>query len=211
MRWSLVLFTILALIVVPFLLFERQFNALADVVARRDASSMSVAAGIAALLASDVVLPIPSSIVSAAAGMLLGFGRGTVVVWIGMSLSCLCGYAIGARSSNLARRFVGEESLARATGLASRFGDLAIVICRPIPVLAEASVITAGLLRASFSRVMFLSLAANLGVAAGYAAIGAFSMTMDSFLLAFLGSLVVPGLAMLAGKIWLGKSAGGAT
>ena len=50
---------------------------------------------------------------------------------------------------------------------------------------------------------MLLSTAANLGVAAGYAAIGAYSMTMDSFLLAFLGSLVVPGVAMLAGRIWL--------
>ena len=40
------------------------------------------------------------------------------------------------------------------------------------------------------------------GAAVGYAAIGAFSMSMDSFLLAFIGSLAVPGLALLAGRIW---------
>ena len=39
--------------------------------------------------------------------------------------------------------------------------------------------------------------------ALGYAAIGAYSMRVDSFLLAFLGAMIVPGLAMLAGRVWL--------
>ena len=43
----------------------------------------------------------------------------------------------------------------------------------------------------------------NAGIALGYAAIGAYSMRVDSFLLAFLGAMVVPGLAMLAGRLWL--------
>ena len=47
------------------------------------------------------------------------------------------------------------------------------------------------------------ALSNNLGVAIGYAAIGAFSMRLDSFLLAFAGSLALPGLAMLAARLWL--------
>jgi uncharacterized membrane protein YdjX (TVP38/TMEM64 family) len=206
MRWLVVLFIILALILVPFLLFEAQFDALAVEMARRQASHWSVGLGLVALLASDVALPIPSSLVSASAGVLFGFVRGTLVVWVGMSLSSLVGYGIGARSSNLARRFVGEAGLARASRLAARFGDLAIIVCRPIPVLAEASIVTAGLINVPFARVMFLSTAANLGVAAGYAAIGAYAMSIDSFLVAFFGALAMAGLAMLVGRLWLRPS-----
>jgi uncharacterized membrane protein YdjX (TVP38/TMEM64 family) len=203
MRWFVIVLTVVLLIVVPFLLFEGYFTELADRVARGEGSRWTVALGLGALLGTDVLLPIPSSIVSAAAGVLLGFWKGAATVWAGMSVSCLVGYLIGARSSHAARRFVGDVGLARAAALADRFGYLAIVLCRPVPVLAEATVILAGVVKAPMSRVLAVSLAANLGVAAGYAAIGAYSMRVDSFLLAFLGSLAVPGLALLAGKVWL--------
>ncbi len=203
MRWFVIILTVVLLILVPFVLFEEYFNGLAERIARGEGSRWSVALGIATLLGADVLLPVPSSLVSAAGGVLLGFWKGTATVWVGMSVSCLIGYLIGARSSRAARRFVGDAGLARASALASRFGDFAIVVCRPVPVLAEATVILAGIVRAPISRVLTLSMAANLGVAAGYAAIGAFSMRMDSFLLAFVGSLVVPGVALLAGKVWL--------
>jgi hypothetical protein len=53
---------------------------------------------------------------------------------------------------------------------------------------------------------MFLAAAANLGIAAGYAAIGAYAMSVDSFLVAFLGSLAFAGVAMLVGRLWLRTS-----
>ena len=71
-----------------------------------------------------------------------------------------------------------------------RYGDWTILICRPVPVLAEASVIFAGLVGAPFARFFALTALSNLGIALGYAAFGAFSMRMDSFLLAFLGALI---------------------
>ena len=72
MRWALIGVVLVALILVPFFLFEDYFNALADQLARGEGSSWYAAVGLASLLASDVVLPIPSSLVSAAAGVLLG-------------------------------------------------------------------------------------------------------------------------------------------
>ena len=46
---------------------------------------------------------------------------------------------------------------------------------------------------------MRLTAASNLGIAAGYAAVGAFSRRLDSysFLIAFLGALLLPGLFIL--------------
>src|SRR5688500_8700286 len=108
MRWLVIILTVVLLILIPFLLFEEYFNVLAERVARGDGSHWSIAIGIATLLGTDVLLPVPSSIVSAAAGVLLGFWKGAVTVWAGMSVSCLVGYMIGARSSRAARRFVGD-------------------------------------------------------------------------------------------------------
>jgi len=203
MRWFVVSVILLALILVPFVLFEDQFNAIADSITRGEASSWYTATAIAALLASDVFLPIPSSILAAAAGVVLGFGWGAVTVWAGMTASCLLGYAFGARAASAAGRFVGEAAMQRASNLATRYGDYALVLCRPIPVLAEASVIFAGIVRRPFSRFLSLTTWSNAGIALGYAAIGAYSMRVESFLLAFIGAMVVPAIAMLAGRLWL--------
>lgn len=203
MRWALLSLLVAALILVPFFLFENYFNALADQIAGGGAATWYAQALVVGLLASDVVLPVPSSVVSATAGALLGFGKGTLFVWLGMTVSCVIGYVIGHSSAAAARRFVGDAGLARAAGIADRYGALAIVFCRPVPVLAEASVIFAGLIRAPFPRFAAVCAASNLGVALGYAAIGAFSMRADAFLLAFVGSLLVPAAGMLAGRAWL--------
>ena len=88
----------------------------------------------------------------------------------------------------------------RAAHLADRYRVWAVVLCRPIPVLAEATVVFAGLVRAPLWRFVWLTALSNLGIAAGYAAIGAFSMRLDSFLLAFIGAVAVPGIAFLIAK-----------
>jgi uncharacterized membrane protein YdjX (TVP38/TMEM64 family) len=204
-RWVLLGVALLAFILVPFVLFEDQFNALAADVARGEASTWYTGAAIAALLASDVFLPIPSSLVSAAAGVLLGFWWGSFVVWAGMTAACLIGYGFCVRASAAARRFVGPASLERGIALSARYGAFALILCRPVPVLAEASVIVAGILGTPFPRFVLLTAASNLGIAAVYAAIGAMSMAMNSFLLAFAAAMLAPGLAMLISRLWVGR------
>ena len=204
MRWSLILLLLLASILVPFLLFEPQFERLGARVMAGELAGWPAAALVSGFLALDVVLPVPSSMVSTAAGALLGFTRGTIVVWAGMMAGSLFGYGLGARATGVARRFVGAESLVRAERVAADYGDWAIVVCRPVPVLAEASLILAGLVHTPLRRFVLLTAGANLGVAAAYAAIGAFSMSVGSFVLTFIGALALPGLAMLVGRIWLG-------
>jgi membrane protein DedA with SNARE-associated domain len=141
--------------------------------------------------------------------VLLGFGWGSTVVWTGMTAGCVIGYATGARGSGAARRFIGEDGIARASALMERYGDLTLVLCRPVPVLAEASVVFAGLVRADYGRFVRLTAASNLGIAAGYAAVGAFSRHLDaySFLVAFLGALLLPGLFILVSRRTYGRTA----
>jgi len=206
MRWAVIALLLLALILVPFVLFEAHFNALASRVVSRDVPAVQAAAAVAGLLASDVFLPIPSSLVAAAAGALLGLWRGALAVWVGMMAACLFGYVFGARASGAATGFIGDNSMARAAALAARYGDYAVVLCRPVPVLAEATVILAGIMRRPLRRFLHLTAWSNLGVAVGYAAIGAFSMQVDSFLLAFVGSIAVPAAAILVSRLWLRRS-----
>ena len=89
-----------------------------------------------------------------------------------------------------------------------RYGPWALVVCRPIPVLAEASVVFGGLVRTPVVPFIGLTMLSNLGIAIAYAAVGAFSMRVQSFLLTFLAALALPGLAMLGGKLWLAKGPG---
>jgi len=209
MRWAILWILLIGMVLLPFLFFEQQFNAFAEYVTRSDTSRWLVAGAVFSLLALDVFLPVPSSIVSTASGVLLGFAGGTAVVWIGMMGGCLLGYAVGSRGSSAARRLVGEDGIARAAQLAQRYGDLTIVLCRPVPVLAEASVVFAGLVRAHYPRFVRLTAASNLGIAAGYAAVGAYSRRLDSysFLIAFLGALLLPGVFILISRTTFGASA----
>lgn len=205
MRWALLWIAIIGIVLLPFFLFEEPFNAFAADLTRGGVSPAIAATAIAALLAFDVLLPVPSSIVSAGAGVLLGFALGTTIVWTGMMAGCLVAYALGARASGAAQRFVGAESLVRARELAARYGNWAIVLCRPVPVLAEATILAAGLVRAPLGRVLLLAGAANLGIAAGYAAVGAFAMHVDSFLLAFVGAILIPAVALGVAKVAFGS------
>jgi uncharacterized membrane protein YdjX (TVP38/TMEM64 family) len=204
MRWLLLTTFLLALILVPFLLFEDQFERLGAEIVRGDLAGWPAAALLSGFLALDVVLPVPSSMVSTAAGAVLGFARGMAVIWAGMMAGSVLGYLLGSRATAAARRFVGPDGLDRAERVAAAHGDWALVVCRPVPVLAEASVILAGLVHTPWRRFLLLTATSNLGIAAAYAAIGAFAMSVGSFLLTFAGALALPALTMLAARLWLG-------
>lgn len=208
MRWAILWVLLLGMVLLPFLLFEDHFNSFAARVTAGGTPRSVVVAAVFGLLALDVFLPVPSSIVSTAAGVLLGFWQGAAVVWIGMMAGAMIGYAVGARGSGAARKLVGEDGIARAGGLFRRYGDVTIVFCRPIPVAAEASVVFAGLVKAPFGRFAQLVALSNLGIAVGYAGFGAFSMRLDSFLLAFLGALLLPGFFLLLSKLTFGNRNG---
>ena len=206
MRWALLWAVLIGLVVVPFFLFDAQINTMAARITASDTSRAGAAAAIFALLALDVFLPVPSSVVATAAGVLLGFVEGTSIVWAGMMAGCVVGYVVGARAWHAARRLVGEDNLRRAEAMMRTYGEVALVLCRPVPVLAEASVLFAGIVRAPVTRFAWATGLANLGIAGGYAAFGAFSMRMDSFVVAFVGAMLLPGLAFGVSRVAFGRS-----
>jgi len=199
LRWGLLLALVFAFILIPFLLFEAQLTVLmreAVLAARGHVAAAGVV--IALVLAGDVLLPVPSSLVSSLAGALLGFWGGVLAIWSGMSAGCLLGYGVGRGAGHgLMRRIVGEGEVARARAVLLGAGGLALVVTRAVPVLAETLVIGAGAARMPLRPFLLLTGLANLAVALAYAAIGAWALSEGSFLLLFLGLAAVPALGWI--------------
>lgn len=202
-RWSLLSLGLLLLIIAPFLLFEERITSWSEAIIDEQSSPWAVAAVLVGLLTADILLPIPSSFVATASGYLLGLMNGIAATWSGLMAGALAGYVLGSRYGRAAaRRWMGEAELVRAAAFRKRFGDGMIVALRAVPVLAEASVVLAGLSEMPLRRFLLLTGLANLGMAATYAAVGAFAVEVNSFLLAFAGAILLPGLAMLSARLF---------
>lgn len=202
MRWLVLLALALAFVLIPFLLLEdRIAAALAGALAAARGHALLVGAVIALSLVGDILLPVPSSIVSSFAGAALGFWGGALAIWLGMSGGCLLGYAFGRGAGHRAMRgIVGETEVARARAALASGGGLALVATRAVPVLAETLVLGAGAARMPLAPFLLLTGGANLAVAVAYSAIGALALSEGSFLLLFGGLAAVPALGWL---LWL--------
>jgi len=207
LKWAVLVAAVLALIIVPFLCFGERIDGWTDSFLDSAAQhQVRTAAVLSGLLASDIVLPVPSSIVSTACGYFLGFWCGTLASWLGMSFSCVAGFALAAvLGREPLRRWLGDRELAKLEALYARHGDWVIMLTRPVPVLAEAAVLFAGLGHMRFRRFMILSLLSNLGISAAYAAIGKYSADISSFLAAMAGAILLPWVFMVVSERVAGR------
>lgn len=150
------------------------------------------------LLVADVVLPVPASVVMVAHGALFGALLGTVLSLVGSVGAALVGFAVGRHGGPLLDRLVPAPERRRADALLRRWGVVAVVVTRPVPLLAETVVIIAGTTRSlSWPRVAMAAAVGSLPAAALYALAGAVAAGVASLTLVFVLVLV------LACAIWL--------
>lgn len=195
---TLVLVTI---VVVPFVLFGEPLDRLAREVMASPASAPVAALTGSLLLAADVVLPVPSTVVISVLGGLLGALSGTLVAAAGLTLGCVLGYGLGRRlGHDFAERTIGREDFAYLSDRLERYGVLLLALCRPVPVLAEASVIAAGVAGLAARPVLVVTTLANVGFAAIYAALGAAADTGAGLIAAVVASLGLPLCALIVAK-----------
>ncbi|MEP7363618.1 MAG: VTT domain-containing protein [Acidobacteriota bacterium] len=180
-RWLLLAGVMLALILIPFAIFEAPITQWTRAWLARPQTPWVLGVGIAALLASDVLLPVPSSIVSLGAGALLGFGGGTLASSIGMTLGCSAGYWVGRRGARRpAEKLLGTTEMARLERAQQRWGEWMVLLMRPVPVLAEASVVFAGMGSMRFVRFLLMTTLANVAISGAYAWMGASVMVSST-------------------------------
>lgn len=140
----------------------------------------------AGLLAADVLLPIPSSIVGTMLGARLGWGAGWAVTFAGLMAGHSGAYFVSRRL--LRQR---NDALPEAPTL------VALFLSRPVPVLAEALVFTAGAARMSWPQFMVACGSGNL-IYAGALTLNGSRLVPDAWM--GLG-LLLPMLLPVAG--WL--------
>lgn len=158
------------------------------------AGPMAALIGVA-LLVVDVVLPVPSSVVMVAHGALFGVVAGTALSIIGSLGGFTLGLALGRRGAALVARAVPEEERLRADRLVRRWGLVAIILSRPVPLVAETVAIAAGVARLRWSHALGAAALGSLPAAVVYAVAGALSATFATGAVVF---IVVVVLALAA-------------
>lgn len=192
---------ILAVPVVPFLGFGPALEARIETQIASPHGAATAAALVAGLLATDVLLPIPSSLLSTVGGARLGFVGGTLASWVGMTAGAVLGYVLArVCGPPLARRLAGPGEYERIAGLVDRLGPRALVVTRALPVLAEASVLLVGATRLEWRRFWPPVVLSNLGIAAAYSWFGQYARAHDATLLALLASILLPVTATLLAR-----------
>ena len=156
------------------------------------------ALAVVGLLAADLFLPIPSSIImvlSGAAfgvlwGSLLSFAGSVGGEWLGFELT----RKYGRRAS---RTIVSDDDLAQLERMFARHGPAAVMVTRALPVVMETMSVVAGLSRMSRAKFLLASLVGTAPIVVVYAYAGAVSRRFESIIPAVVMLLAVGGCAWI--------------
>jgi len=158
------------------------------------------AATIVGLLAADVFLPIPSSLIMVLSGAAFGVWWGALLAFGGSIGGEWLGFELARRyGAGLSSRFVGDaDEVRRMNAMLERNGAAAVVVTRALPVVMETMSVVAGL--STMPRRTFL-VASALGTApivVVYAYAGAMSRETGSLVPA----IVILVAVAAAGWLW---------
>ena len=125
------------------------------------------------LLVIDVFLPVPSSVIMLALGTHFGALWGTILGSIGGLGATLLAFALGRLSKSRVDDWLGEVETTRANRLLNRWGPVAMIISRPLPVLAESTAFVAGTTAMKWRTALWAGGCGALPVAILYSLAGA--------------------------------------
>jgi len=127
--------------------FERLFSQEACTAFFRSIRGWAWAAAIG-LLVADLLLPVPATGIMAALGVVYGPVAGALIGTAGSALAGLAGYGLARFGGRpLARRIASEAELDRFQRFFDRWGGLAVIASRMLPILPEVTALLAGLAR----------------------------------------------------------------
>lgn len=150
------------------------------------------------LLALDVLLPVPSNIVMIAHGALFGIVAGTLLSLLGTMLASVAAFWIGRRGGRLLTLAVPADERAHADAFLARWGVVAIMVSRPLPLLAETILVLAGASSLGWRTAMLATLIGSLPLCLFYAWAGAASIGYVGGVLVFALTIVLAAIVGLA-------------
>jgi uncharacterized membrane protein YdjX (TVP38/TMEM64 family) len=149
------------------------------------------------LLVVDVVLPVPSTLIMVANGALFGVVVGALLSLAGKLGCALVGFALGRSGKRLVNRMIGERDRQRGEQFLARWGLVAILVSRPLPILAETVVVLAGASGLRLVPVVGVALLGSVPEAVVYGVAGAAAASFGNQVLIMLALLT------LASVTWL--------
>ena len=194
---------VVAVPVLPFLFLGEKFEDRVSTWVRDEVPVEHRVAIVIGVLATDIFLPVPSSAVSTWAGGVLGFGPALVSSWIGMTVGSVVGFGLARLfGSRFALLFAQDTDLEALRGTTQKYGPVTLLVTRPLPILAEATVLLMGASRLSWRRFIWPVVSGNLLVSAVYSVCGVISEEYDSLLPAAIVSGMLPlGVALFARQL----------
>jgi uncharacterized membrane protein YdjX (TVP38/TMEM64 family) len=165
----------------------------------REAGVLAALLGVS-LLVADALLPVPSSLVMIAHGAVFGVVLGTLLSLLGSLGAMLVGFAMGRRGQPLLTRMVSPRDQATAERLLERWGTMAIVVTRPVPLLAETVAVLAGASSLGWRKALLAALIGTFPMALIYALTGVAVYGFGSGALFFGAVVAVAGCTWLVGQ-----------
>ena len=201
-RQALALALAVAVVAVVGLALAEAFHVtlLVDPVDSIEARGLAAWIGVG-LLVADIVLPVPSSVVMLAHGALFGVIPGAALSLLGRTGNAVVGVLIGRGVGNLLSRRSRRCSAAdsgKGAELVGRWGLAAVVFTRPIPVLAESTLVAAAALGLSPPAVIGAAVVGAVPEAVLYAVAGDIATSYANGAIVFVAAIVLAAAAWAA-------------
>lgn len=153
-------------------------------------------------LTSDVVLPIPSSVIMYINGFILGAVYGTLLSLVSLMISAVIGYLLGRIPG-----FVKKNSSAFTNKFLAKYGYAAIILTRGVPILSESITIVCGYDRMPWKKFLLYNFIGFVPICILYAYMGEIASEENAFLFALGLSILITIGFWLAGYLFNRKPA----
>jgi uncharacterized membrane protein YdjX (TVP38/TMEM64 family) len=183
----------MVLVIAVFLIFPQAEDYFQSLLQQVKASNSTFSVWSFFILTSDIFLPVPSSIVMYMNGYVLGAFYGFSLSIISVFFSSVIGYYAGKAGAWGVKAQRDENAIS----FMEKYGMVAILISRGIPVLSESICFVSGYQKYPFGKYLAYSILGYIPVALIYALFGAWGGNSELFFISFGASLLFSGL------IWL--------
>lgn len=168
-----------------------------------------IAGSLVAVLAADILLPVPSAPLITLAATQIGWLATWWWAWCGLTLGGWVAFGIARWGGpRLVQRLASDDDLHALRARADQNLPLLVLLTRPLPVVAEVAVLVVGLLGCRWMSVAWSLALGNCVVAGAFALLGAQATTGDGLAIAISVAIIAPlALTWWVRQKWLASPA----
>lgn len=187
------------IVIITFLLFKDMETFFSNSLNKVSHSPYTFASISFLVLTLDIVLPVPSSVVMYINGYVLGVLAGSALSLISLLAGAILGYFLGKLTS----AGVKAKSDSATENIMAKYGAMAILISRGIPIISESVCIVCGFNKMPFKQYVMFNILGYLPLCLVYAYCGNVGYDKNTFLLTFGFSVLLTVIFWIIGRALL--------